>query len=76
MVDSRRRLQELEIFRPKLSLVDSRKALVFYTLIPPQRLMILYDLAGAGKSVLSYVPLHEFPSEKVTMFYYQFFNHS
>jgi hypothetical protein len=38
--------------------------------------MILYDLAGAGKSVLSYVPLLEFFSEKVTMFYYQLFNRS
>jgi hypothetical protein len=76
MVDSRRHLQELEIFWPKLSLVDLWKALVLHILIISLRLMILYYLAGAGKSVLSYVPLHEFPSEKVTMFYYQFFNHS
>ncbi len=43
------------------------KALVFRILILSLRLNMFYSLAGAGKSVLTYVTLSIFPLRKLTM---------
>jgi hypothetical protein len=55
MVDSKRDVFRLEMFWSKFSTVDAWKALVVCALMFCPRLIILYTLAGAGKSVLSYV---------------------
>jgi hypothetical protein len=51
------------------------EALVVRTLILFLRLNMFYTLAGAGKSVLTYVNLLIFPFRKVTNAVTQFFNY-
>src|SRR6266851_1295994 len=67
MVDSKRHLLWLEILWTKFIAMDPRKASVFRTITLSLKFIRFSSLAGAGKSVLSYVFFPKFLLQNLTI---------